>query len=134
MGGISDSLPTLIKAFRIQDKVAHVGFDWEKKEDVWDKVKEEIGEFEAELKKQTAEKPSEDLENEFGDILFSLINMARLYDLHPDNALEKTNQKFIQRFNYVEQYAQKQGKQVSDLSLEEMENAWQEAKTKSKNH
>ena len=134
LGGISDSLPTLIKAFRIQDKVAHVGFDWEKKEDVWDKVKEEIGEFEAELKKQTEEKPSEDLENEFGDILFSLINMARLYDLHPDNALEKTNQKFIQRFNYVEQYAQKQGKQVSDLSLEEMENAWQEAKTKSKNH
>ena len=74
------------------------------------------------------------MENEFGDILFSLINMARLYDLHPDNALEKTNQKFIQRFNYVEQYAQKQGKQVSDLSLEEMEKAWQEAKTKSKNH
>ena len=117
LGGIPDSLPSLVKAYRIQDKVANVGFDWKQKEDVWDKVKEEIGEFE--------ENPSEE---ELGDILFSLINVARLYKLKPDNALEQTNLKFIKRFNYVEAKAKEQNKNLQDMSLEEMEKLWQEAK------
>ena len=117
LGGIPDSLPSLVKAYRIQDKVANVGFDWKQKEDVWDKVKEEIGEFE--------ENPSEE---ELGDILFSLINVARLYKLKPDNALEQTNLKFIKRFNYVEAKAKEQNKNLQDMSLEEMEELWQEAK------
>ena len=118
LGGIPDSLPSIVKAYRIQDKVANVGFDWKQREDVWDKVKEEIAEFE--------ENPSEE---ELGDILFSLINAARLYKLKPDNALEQTNLKFIRRFNYIEQKAKEQGKQLNDMSLEEMEALWQEAKT-----
>ena len=117
LGGIPDSLPSLVKAYRIQDKVANVGFDWEKREDVWAKVKEEIAEFEAD--------PSE---AELGDILFALINAARLYKLKPDNALEQTNLKFIRRFNYVEQRAKEQGKDLKDMSLDEMETLWQEAK------
>lgn len=117
LGGIPDSLPSLVKAYRIQDKVANVGFDWEKREDVWAKVKEEIAEFEAD--------PSE---AELGDILFALINAARLYKLKPDNALEQTNLKFIRRFNYVEQRAKEQGKNLKDMSLDEMEALWQEAK------
>ena len=117
LGGIPDSLPSLVKAYRIQDKVANVGFDWKQKEDVWDKVKEEIGEFE--------ENPSEE---ELGDILFSLINVARLYKLKPDNALEQTNLKFIKRFNYVEAKAKEQNKNLQDMSLEEMEALWQKAK------
>ena len=117
LGGIPDSLPSLVKAYRIQDKVANVGFDWEKREDVWAKVKEEIAEFEAD--------PSE---AELGDILFALINAARLYKLKPDNALEQTNLKFIRRFNYVEQRAKEQGKDLKDMSLDEMEALWQEAK------
>ena len=117
LGGIPDSLPSLVKAYRIQDKVANVGFDWKQKEDVWDKVKEEIGEFE--------ENPSEE---ELGDILFSLINVALLYKLKPDNALEQTNLKFIKRFNYVEAKAKEQNKNLQDMSLEEMEELWQEAK------
>ena len=117
LGGIPDSLPSLVKAYRIQDKVANVGFDWKQKEDVWDKVKEEIGEFE--------ENPSEE---ELGDILFSLINVARLYKLKPDNALEQTNLKFIKRFNYVEAKAKEQNKNLQDMSLEEMEELWQKTK------
>lgn len=117
LGGIPDSLPSIVKAYRIQDKVANVGFDWEKREDVWAKVKEEIAEFEAD--------PSE---AELGDILFALINAARLYKLKPDNALEQTNLKFIRRFNYVEQRAKEQGKDLKDMSLDEMEALWQEAK------
>jgi XTP/dITP diphosphohydrolase len=117
LGGIPDSLPSLVKAYRIQDKVANVGFDWEKREDVWAKVKEEIAEFEAD--------PSE---AELGDILFALINAARLYKLKPDNALEQTNLKFIRRFNYVETKAKEQGKDLKDMSLDEMEALWQEAK------
>jgi len=117
LGGIPDSLPSIVKAYRIQDKVANVGFDWEKREDVWAKVKEEIAEFEAE--------PSE---AELGDILFALINAARLYKLKPDNALEQTNLKFIRRFNYVEAKAKEQGKDLKDMSLDEMEALWQEAK------
>ena len=117
LGGIPDSLPSIVKAYRIQDKVANVGFDWEKREDVWAKVKEEIAEFEAD--------PSE---AELGDILFALINAARLYKLKPDNALEQTNLKFIRRFNYIEQKAKEQGKELKEMSLDEMEALWQEAK------
>jgi len=117
LGGIPDSLPSIVKAYRIQDKVANVGFDWEKREDVWDKVKEEIREFE--------EDPSE---AELGDVLFALINAARLYKLKPDNALEQTNLKFIRRFNYIETRAKEQGKELKNMSLEEMEALWQEAK------
>jgi len=130
LSGISNSLPTLVKAYRIQDKVANVGFDWANREDVWDKVKEEIGEFETELANrgdgESVNREKE--EEELGDLLFSLINAARLYKLKPDNALEKTNQKFIQRFNYIEQKAKEQGRQVKDLTLDEMEGFWQEAK------
>ena len=121
LGGIPDSLPSLVKAYRIQDKVANVGFDWEKREDVWAKVKEEIAEFEAD--------PSE---AELGDILFALINAARLYKLKPDNALEQTNLKFIRRFNYVEQRAKEQGKDLKDMTLAEMDALWDEAKQKEK--
>ena len=124
LGGIPDSLPSLVKAYRIQDKVANVGFDWEKKEDVWAKVREELDELQVELAKEDGEK-----EAEFGDLLFAMINAARLYKIRPDNALEQTNLKFIRRFNYVEAKAKEQGKELKDMSLEEMEALWQEAKT-----
>ena len=132
LGGIPDSLPSLVKAYRIQDKVANVGFDWERREDVWEKVKEEIREFEDELRKPT---PAPSLQGgedkrtaEFGDLLFSLINAARLYKIKPDNALEQTNLKFIKRFNYIEAKAREQGRALQDMSLDEMEALWQEAK------
>lgn len=129
LAGIPDALPALVKAYRIQDKVANVGFDWEKREDVWAKVKEEIAEFEEELTcKEANELTKERVEEEFGDLLFSMINVARLYKLRPDNALEKTNQKFIKRFEYIERRAAEQGRSVKDMSLEEMESLWQEAK------
>ena len=117
LGGIPEALPSLVRAYRIQDKVANVGFDWEKREDVWDKVKEEIREFE--------EDPSE---AELGDVLFALINAARLYKLKPDNALEQTNLKFIRRFNYIEAKAKEQGKELKDMTLAEMDALWNEAK------
>jgi len=119
LGGIPDALPSLVKAYRIQDKVAGVGFDWEKREDVWEKVKEEIREFE--------EDPSE---AELGDVLFALINAARLYKLKPDNALEQTNLKFIRRFNYIEAKAKEQGRELKDMTLAEMDALWNEAKQK----
>ncbi len=134
LGGIPEALPSLVKAYRIQDKAANIGFDWEKKEDVWAKVKEEIGEFEAELR-QTApegekltEEQREQSESEYGDVLFSLVNAGRLYKLRPDNALEKTNRKFIKRFNYIEEQAKQQGKNLKEMSLDEMETLWQQAK------
>ena len=117
LGGIPDSLPSLVKAYRIQDKVANVGFDWEKREDVWAKVKEEIAEFEQD--------PSE---AELGDVLFSIVNYARFIKVNPDDALEKTNKKFITRFNYIEEKAKSEGRKITDLSLDEMEMYWQEAK------
>ena len=123
--GIPEALPALVKAYRIQDKAANVGFDWEQREDVWDKVREEIGEFEKELKNGDAV----NTEAEFGDLLFSLVNVARLYKIKPDNALEKTNQKFIRRFNYIEQQAAAQGRKLNELTLDEMETLWQQAKT-----
>ncbi len=137
--GIPDSLPTLVKAYRIQDKAANAGFDWEKKEDVWEKVKEEIAELEQAmrsmpdaptppLKGGRGDLKTNAIEEEMGDVLFSLINVARLYKVRPDNALEKTNLKFISRFNYIEQKAREQGRQVTDLTLDEMEALWQEAK------
>lgn len=131
LSGVPASLPSMIKAYRIQEKARNVGFDWEKKEDVWAKVKEEIGEFEAELKNMnTTENPSdkEKAEGELGDLIFSLVNMARLYKLNPDTALEHTNQKFIRRFNYVEQHSIKEGHPLKDMSLEEMDKLWNEAK------
>ena len=124
LAGIPEALPALVKAYRIQDKVANVGFDWEQREDVWDKVKEEISEFEQEITGMDREQA----EQELGDLLFAMVNVARLYKLKPDNALEKTNQKFITRFNYIEQKAAEQGKRVQDMTLDEMEALWQEAK------
>ena len=125
LAGIPDALPALVKAYRIQDKVANVGFDWEKREDVWAKVKEEIAEFEAEVENMDEEKATE----EMGDLFFALVNAARLYNVRPDNALEKTNAKFIRRFNYVEQKAKEKGLSLKDMTLNEMEALWQEAKT-----
>jgi len=131
LGGIPDSLPSLVKAYRIQDKVANVGFDWEKKEDVWAKVKEEIAEFEQEVRNERVnELTNERMTEEFGDVLFALINAARLYKIKPDNALEQTNLKFIRRFNYVEARAKEQGKELKDMTLEEMDALWNEAKGK----
>lgn len=126
LGGVPDALPSLIKSYRIQDKARNVGFDWEDRTQVWDKVKEEIGEFEAEA----AAGNREASEQEFGDVMFSLVNAARLYKINPDNALEKTNQKFIRRFNYLEEHTLKQGKQLADMTLEEMDAIWEEAKRK----
>lgn len=130
LSGVPKSLPSLIKAFRIQEKAAHVGFDWEKKEDVWNKVKEEISEYE-EAAKNGSSKASE---SEFGDLLFSLVNAARLYGINPDNALEMTNRKFISRFNHIESTAKANGKNVSELSLGEMDRFWNEAKHAEKNN
>ena len=126
LSGVPQSLPTLIKAYRIQDKARNVGFDWEERAQVWDKVKEEIGEFEAELANMDQDKA----EAEFGDVLFSLINAARLYKINPDNALECTNQKFIRRFNYLESKTLKQGRALTDMTLAEMDAIWDEAKQK----
>lgn len=126
LSGVPDTLPSMIKAYRIQDKARNVGFDWEKKEDVWDKVREELGEFEAELRKGDKENSTREL----GDFIFSIINAARLYHLNPDNALESTNRKFISRFTYIEKQAKKQGREIADLTLAEMDKLWNEAKLK----
>ena len=128
LGGIPDTLPSLVKAYRIQDKAANVGFDWEKREDVWNKVKEEIAEFEAEMTELSNDQINDKMVNEFGDLLFAMINAARLYKIRPDNALEQTNLKFIKRFNYIEQQAKEKGKDIKDLSLAEMDELWNEAK------
>ena len=126
LGGVPTALPTLIKADRIQDKARNVGFDWDERSQVWDKVKEEISEFEAEVEQMDKEKA----EAEFGDVLFSLINAARLYHINPDNALERTNQKFIRRFNYLEAKTKEQGRNLADMSLAEMDEIWNEAKAR----
>ena len=128
LSGVPDSLPSLIKAYRIQDKARNVGFDWEEKEQVWDKVYEELGELKEELKRGDKHRSTE----EFGDFLFSLINAARLYHINPDNALEFTNQKFIKRFNYIEEAAKAKGVMIKDLSLAEMDELWEEAKALNK--
>lgn len=126
LSGVPDALPSLIKAYRIQDKARGVGFDWDTREQVWDKVREELGELEVELNRQDKEKSTDEL----GDFLFSVINAARLYKLNPDNALERTNQKFIHRFNYVEAHSIKMGKPLTEMTLEEMDALWEEAKEK----
>ena len=122
------ALPSLIKAYRVQDKARNVGFDWEDKQDVWGKVREELGELEAELRKEDKENSTREL----GDFLFSVINAARLYKLNPDNALEMTNQKFIRRFNYIEQHSIRAGKPLTEMTLAEMDALWNEAKEKEK--
>ena len=124
LSGVPRSLPSLIKAERVQEKAANVGFDWQKREDVWDKVKEELSEVEAELRGND----EADREKEFGDLFFSLVNAARLYGIRPDNALERTNRKFIARFNYIEQQANEQGRHVNEMTLAEMDELWNEAK------
>jgi len=124
LSGVPDALPSLIKAYRIQDKARNVGFDWEDRGDVWAKVREELGELETELRKEDKEHSLEEL----GDFLFSVINAARLYHLNPDTALEKTNRKFINRFNYIEAHSIKIGKPLKDMSIEEMDILWNEAK------
>lgn len=126
LGGVPQSLPALVKAYRIQDKAHGVGFDWNDSELVWDKVKEEMNEFKAEMDKNSVNK-----EEEFGDLLFALVNYARHQHIHPEDALEKTNRKFIKRFQYIENKAIANGKSIADLSLDEMENLWQEAKSTS---
>ncbi|MCI5744385.1 nucleoside triphosphate pyrophosphohydrolase [Phocaeicola faecicola] len=129
LSGVPEALPSLIKSYRIQDKARNVGFDWEEREQVWDKVKEEITEFEAEVAHMDRDKA----EAEFGDLMFSLVNAARLYKINPDNALERTNQKFIRRFNYLEEHTLKQGRNLTDMTLEEMDAIWNEAKEKERN-
>ena len=126
LGGVPDGLPSMIKAHRIQDKARSAGFDWNKKEDVWSKVQEEI----AELNKEIDDQNEDRMEAEFGDLFFSLINAARLYNINPDNALERTNQKFIRRFNYVESETKKRGLNLSNMTLSEMDELWNEAKLK----
>ena len=124
LSGVPRHLPTLIKAYRIQDKARGVGFDWEERSQVWEKVKEEIAEFEAEVENMSTDKA----EAEFGDVMFSLINAARLYHINPDNALERTNRKFIRRFNFLEARCRDLGKNMADMTLAEMDEIWEEAK------
>ena len=124
LSGVPSALPALIKANRIQEKARNVGFDWEKKEDVWKKVREEIEEVEAEMKGGDPK----NLDAEFGDLLFAVVNAARLYGVNPENALEHTNRKFISRFNYVERKGREEGKALADMTLEEMDRYWNEAK------
>lgn len=124
LGGVPRSLPAMVKAYRMGEKAAGAGFDWEQKEDVWDKVREELGEVEAEMKSGS----KTDLEGEFGDLLFALVNACRLYGVDPESALERTNKKFIQRFNYMEERAAAKGHTLHDMSLGAMEELWQEAK------
>lgn len=124
LGGVPRSLPALVKAFRVGEKAASTGFDWRRREDVWDKVKEEIAEVEAEMR--SGDKAN--LEAEFGDLFFALVNASRLYGVDPESALERTNKKFIRRFNYMEEQAAAEGHSLHELSLERMEELWQEAK------
>lgn len=124
LAGVPNSMPALLKAYRIQEKARAVGFDWEKPEQVYEKVKEELDEFEQEVKN----KNKANAEKEFGDILFSLINYARFIDINPEDALELTNKKFIQRFSYMENKVKERGKQIADCKLEELDIYWNEAK------
>lgn len=125
LSGVPHALPALIKAYRIQEKAANVGFDWKKREDVWGKVREELGE----VSDAIAADKADDIEAEFGDLMFSIVNAARLYGVNPENALERTNRKFISRFNHIEQGAAAEGRRISDLTLDEMDRYWNEAKS-----
>lgn len=124
LSGVPDALPSLIKAYRIQEKARNVGFDWEDKQDVWAKVEEELGELMAELNKENKDRCL----REYGDFIFSIINAGRLYKLNPDTALEYTNQKFIRRFNYIEEQSRLEGKSIKDMTLGEMDELWNKAK------
>ena len=124
MEGVPKTMPSLIKAMRMQDKARGVGFDWDEKEQVWDKVDEEITELKEEFKSGDTDK----MEDEFGDVMFSLVNAARLYGINPDDALERTNRKFLKRFSYLEEKVIAQGRNIKDLSLAEMDEIWEEAK------
>lgn len=130
LSGVPKSMPSLVKAYRVQDKVRAVGFDWNEREDVWSKVREEIAEFEAEViaVKENGETDKRKMEGEFGDLLFSLVNAARLYDINPDTALEMTNKKFIRRFGYLEKWAVDNGRNINEMTLEEMDKVWEESK------
>jgi XTP/dITP diphosphohydrolase len=128
LGGVPNSLPALVKAFRIQEKASGVGFDWDKISQVWDKVVEEMHEFKAEVESASEDSDKSRLEQEFGDLLFALVNYARFIDINPETALERTNRKFIRRFQYVEQGAKNSGKALHQMSLEEMDAFWNEAK------
>ena len=128
LAGVPAALPSVIKAYRIQDKARHVGFDWEQRDDVWDKVREELGELQEELQGGDRQRQ----EAELGDFLFSVINAARLYKLNPDNALETTNQKFIRRFGYIEQRSREMGRSMTEMTLQEMDQLWEEAKLREK--
>ena len=140
LSGVPAALPSVIKAYRIQDKARNVGFDWEQKEDVWNKVQEELGELQVELSKtlpaDATDEQKQELkrlqEGELGDFLFSVINAARLYKLNPDNALEHTNAKFIRRFTYIEEHSIRVGKPLTEMSLAEMDALWEEAKRQEK--
>jgi XTP/dITP diphosphohydrolase len=124
LSGVPSALPALIKAYRVQDKARNVGFDWEEKSQVWDKVKEEFNELQVEIANEDKDKA----EQEFGDFLLSVINAGRLYGINPENALERTNRKFIARFNYLEEHTIKQGRNLKDMTLAEMDALWNEAK------
>lgn len=124
LAGVPAALPALVKAFRIQEKAANVGFDWEEKEQVWDKVREEA----SEVQQAIAGKSQEEIEAEFGDLIFSVVNAARLFGVNPENALERTNRKFIRRFTYLENAVKAQGKSLKDMTLAEMDVLWNEAK------
>lgn len=128
LAGVPDSLPSMIKAYRMQDKARGVGFDWEHKEDAWEKVQEEMSEVQAEMSRPDEGADKAALEAEFGDLFFSLINVARLYKINPDNALERSNQKFRNRFNYLEAKAKEDGKVLKDMSLAQMDEYYNEAK------
>ena len=123
--GVPNGLPALVKANRMQDKVAGVGFDWEKPEQVWEKVQEELEEFQYEVKQGNGDA----MESEFGDVLFSMVNYARFLNINPENALERTNKKFLKRFQYLEKRAKEQGKAIKDMTLSEMDVFWEESKT-----
>lgn len=125
LAGVPAALPALVKAFRIQEKAANAGFDWEKADQVWEKVQEELGETSAAIRAERAD----DIEAEFGDLLFSVINAARLYGVNPENALERTNRKFIARFNHIEKRAGEAGRKLNELTLAEMDKLWDEAKS-----
>jgi len=124
LAGVPKTLPALVKAHRIQDKVRSVGFDWDERSQIWDKVKEELSELQVEIEKQDKEK----MEAEFGDLLFSMVNAARLYNIDPEMALERTNKKFINRFNYLEENTIKQGRSLHDMTLDQMNEIWEKAK------
>ena len=126
--GVPNSLPALVKAYRVQEKASGVGFDWERPNQVWEKVKEELEEFKKEIEQSENDTDRQKLEMEFGDLLFALVNYARFLDINPEDALERTNRKFIRRFQFLEKNARESGKSLHQMSLDEMDVFWNEAK------